>query len=405
MSKCPNCGADVREGAKFCESCGAKMEVESPRKSFCPQCGAEMPAGAAFCSACGYRVGGAVNAPQAQGGKKPAEETLSGPTGLLRCLLKNIAVLSAFVFVFLSFVVPIIQGGSGSYFNSLKDFANSVSGSSSTPEGLSIFPYAIIMIIYFLPALGIVIFGTISLIDAILGIVKRRLPKYQYAGYMFAFAMPLHIVVSNIMDMFSSSNDFIGFSFLMFKSPSFIMIFIGLIAYLGVGVADNYLGAISGKKSMSPAILRTVAAGVGMFFIICFFAKTVASYQNKQCNNPFTYFLVGTMMIGSYTDSTKAAMGLVPILYGTLYLMAAVFAVMGLADLFRNDGRKGFKVNGIVFVAISSVFGILAHAMICIVEEVQFNLVLPSISGFLLLAGVIAYAVLADAAVNKEKAQ
>ncbi len=47
---CPSCGATVREGAKFCDHCGARLIVT------CPQCGAELRPGAKFCDNCGARL-------------------------------------------------------------------------------------------------------------------------------------------------------------------------------------------------------------------------------------------------------------------------------------------------------------------------------------------------------------
>jgi class 3 adenylate cyclase/tetratricopeptide (TPR) repeat protein len=46
--KCVNCQSDNREGVKFCEECGAKMEL------VCPGCGARILAGKKFCGECGY---------------------------------------------------------------------------------------------------------------------------------------------------------------------------------------------------------------------------------------------------------------------------------------------------------------------------------------------------------------
>jgi class 3 adenylate cyclase len=46
--KCPKCQADNREGIKFCEECGAKMELK------CPKCGAEIPLGKKYCGECGH---------------------------------------------------------------------------------------------------------------------------------------------------------------------------------------------------------------------------------------------------------------------------------------------------------------------------------------------------------------
>ncbi len=46
--KCPKCQLENREGVKFCEECGAKMEL------VCPGCGAQVPSGKKFCGECGH---------------------------------------------------------------------------------------------------------------------------------------------------------------------------------------------------------------------------------------------------------------------------------------------------------------------------------------------------------------
>jgi ribosomal protein L40E len=46
------CGAQLTEGAKFCNECGAKQE-----KPKCPQCQAEAAPGAKFCNECGTKMG------------------------------------------------------------------------------------------------------------------------------------------------------------------------------------------------------------------------------------------------------------------------------------------------------------------------------------------------------------
>jgi len=55
--KCPKCQFDNREGIKFCEECGAKVELK------CPKCGAEIPRGRKFCGECGAALEKAKEAP------------------------------------------------------------------------------------------------------------------------------------------------------------------------------------------------------------------------------------------------------------------------------------------------------------------------------------------------------
>ncbi len=46
--KCPKCQFENREGIKFCEKCGLKMEL------VCPACGAKIPPDRQFCGECGH---------------------------------------------------------------------------------------------------------------------------------------------------------------------------------------------------------------------------------------------------------------------------------------------------------------------------------------------------------------
>ena len=52
MKKCPNCGAEVSDNAKFCMQCGSKI----PEEISCPKCGANLPSNAKFCLACGSPI-------------------------------------------------------------------------------------------------------------------------------------------------------------------------------------------------------------------------------------------------------------------------------------------------------------------------------------------------------------
>ena len=51
-AKCPSCGAEVPENAKFCLECGNKIEILAENEMICPSCGAKTAKGK-FCSECG----------------------------------------------------------------------------------------------------------------------------------------------------------------------------------------------------------------------------------------------------------------------------------------------------------------------------------------------------------------
>ena len=55
--KCPKCQGDNRDGVKFCEECGAPMEIK------CPSCGALVPLGKKFCGECGNALEKPIVAP------------------------------------------------------------------------------------------------------------------------------------------------------------------------------------------------------------------------------------------------------------------------------------------------------------------------------------------------------
>jgi membrane protease subunit (stomatin/prohibitin family) len=52
---CPKCGAGNLANAKFCNECGARMEVAG-QAVLCAKCGAQVPAGSKFCNECGTKV-------------------------------------------------------------------------------------------------------------------------------------------------------------------------------------------------------------------------------------------------------------------------------------------------------------------------------------------------------------
>lgn len=58
--RCNNCGAELQDNAKFCTSCGSKVENVGPQAGpkHCPNCGSPLAGDASFCTNCGQRVGG-----------------------------------------------------------------------------------------------------------------------------------------------------------------------------------------------------------------------------------------------------------------------------------------------------------------------------------------------------------
>ena len=71
MKSCTKCGKQLRDGSKFCSSCGATV---TPTKAVhCLKCNAELHGNAKFCAECGTPVGekgiGGID------GRQPATET------------------------------------------------------------------------------------------------------------------------------------------------------------------------------------------------------------------------------------------------------------------------------------------------------------------------------------------
>ena len=55
--KCPKCGEEIPENARFCLSCGQKIEIQKENQDDmmkCPKCGESVPKGK-FCLECGYK--------------------------------------------------------------------------------------------------------------------------------------------------------------------------------------------------------------------------------------------------------------------------------------------------------------------------------------------------------------
>lgn len=52
--RCAKCNSLIESNAKFCSTCGGKVENEKPKN--CPKCGGESPSSAKFCGSCGNKL-------------------------------------------------------------------------------------------------------------------------------------------------------------------------------------------------------------------------------------------------------------------------------------------------------------------------------------------------------------
>src|SRR5881409_1784434 len=87
--RCPACRTENRPGVRFCEECGATLDV------VCPACGAGVPTGKKFCGACGAPLAAAA-APPAPAVASPRFESPRAytPAHLAARILKDRAALS-----------------------------------------------------------------------------------------------------------------------------------------------------------------------------------------------------------------------------------------------------------------------------------------------------------------------
>ena len=57
---CPQCGAPITEGDRFCGGCGSKVELQVPKSDaatkICSTCQEKIPETAQFCSCCGVKI-------------------------------------------------------------------------------------------------------------------------------------------------------------------------------------------------------------------------------------------------------------------------------------------------------------------------------------------------------------
>src|SRR5213076_1971533 len=86
--RCLACGTENRPGVKYCEECGATLDV------VCPACGASVPTGKKFCGACGAALAAPVPLASAAATARFESPRAYTPAHLAERILKDRAALS-----------------------------------------------------------------------------------------------------------------------------------------------------------------------------------------------------------------------------------------------------------------------------------------------------------------------
>ena len=80
MKTCPDCGAENRDTALFCQRCSRRL----PSAQMCPNCGRANPPDAQFCNGCSYSFGARAMPAPGQTGLLPPQALLAGRYRILR---------------------------------------------------------------------------------------------------------------------------------------------------------------------------------------------------------------------------------------------------------------------------------------------------------------------------------
>jgi len=87
--RCPHCRFENREGIRFCEECGGKLEQN------CPACGVAVPPGRKFCGGCGQPLAPATSPTAAPSASRFSSPDTYTPKHLAEKILTSKSALVA----------------------------------------------------------------------------------------------------------------------------------------------------------------------------------------------------------------------------------------------------------------------------------------------------------------------
>ena len=437
MAKCSQCGAEVRDGAKFCEICGAKIE-EKPQPNVCPQCGQEVAPGQVFCTNCGCKLAPAQEqapapqpAPEPQPMPAPAPQPMPAPQPgpmyqqpygqpyqqqpmpqqqpnngrvtplqLVRSLVLNIGVFIIYLLLFLPFVVPLINGTNYNFFSLLADVFN-----FSGVEGFSVTLRVITIFAAFLPLIGFLAYGTLALVSGIKGIIHKSMPRLEFLGLAIGMYVPMFLVT---IGGTNNTNDIAGFSFTVFNSPAFVVLYVAFILYMVFGLAGSYLSAFVDKRTIAGPILKSVATVIGVLLFTFAFGATAATANNYKVSlSPMYLYQSSAYVFSAGGSGNTTSYGIYMFIHGLFYMISVEVIGLSMGELFSPSRRKANRVNAIVFTSISTA---LSVASIFAFTEITGGgggssptLGMPSVCGIIVMILVIAFMILSNIAQNKER--
>ena len=414
MAICKSCGAENKDGAKFCENCGSPLEEpKNEAGSFCPKCGTKISAGSAFCPACGYKVGDViVNQPVYAYPGQTAGAVQQEKVSFFRSLLVTVGMFAFIGLVVLALMMPVTKGGTDNIIESVKSMIETFKNFSSSSAGA--LPIILMQAFCTFFAVGGVIgFGIAGVISGIQAIIKKSVPKYGLVGSMIGFVLPYYIfTVGGAIALTNASTPgegFAGLSTAFMESQSLLIFLIAVLVYIGFGLFNSFAGNIENKKGVGGSIVKTIAAVFAFAMIVLPFMLTITYMGSgnsfETYNIMISYITVGIYLgLGGELNNPVVLMRLIATL---VIFLGPIFSGLAFGDLFGKNKKGSKSTPFVVWIIIFIVF-----IAVTAFESMNSSggsgsstptIPFPSMTGCLLLASGILYIIFGGISSKKDK--